>query len=100
MTKKAVSKTLGRASVTLIELQTLVVEIKATLNDRLIIYVSTDIGDKEPLTRPSHLLYGRKITSLPFDYGITTKDLTDPDYGNGSDLGRQVKMQALILQRF
>ena len=96
LTKKAVRKTLGRASVTLIKLQTLVVEIEATLNDRPITYVSSDIGDEEPLT-PSHLLYGRRITSLPFDHGITSEDLTDPDYGNDSDMGRRVKMQALIL---
>lgn len=86
---------------TLIELQTaLVVEIEATLNDRPFTYVSGDIGDEEPLIS-SHLLYGRRITSLPFDYGITSEDLTDPDYGNnGFDVGRRVKMQALILQRF
>ena len=85
--------------VTLIELQTLVVEIEATLNDRPITYVSSDIGDEESLT-PSHLLYGRRITSLPFDHGITSEDLADPDYGNGSDMGCRVKMQALILQCF
>ena len=99
LTKKAVRKTLGRASVMLMELQKLVVEIEATLNNRPITYVSSDIGDKEPLT-PSHLLYGRSITSLPFDHGITSEDLTDPDYGNDSDMGRRVKMYALILQRF
>lgn len=99
MTKEAVWKTLGRTSVTLIELHTLVVEIEATLNDRLITYVSSDIGDEEPLT-PSNLFYGRRITSLPFDHGITSEDLTDLDYGNDSDMGRRVKMQALILQRF
>ena len=101
MTKKAVRKTLGRASVTFVELQTPVVEIKATLNDRPITYVSSHIGDEEPLT-PSHLLYGRRITSLPFDYGITSEDLTDPGHmlGNGSDMRRRAKMQGLILQRF
>lgn len=87
MTKKAVRKTLGRASVTPVELQTLVVEIEATLNDRPITYVSSDIGDKEPLT-PSHLLYGRRITSLPFDYGITSEDLTDPTMAKKMRLNR------------
>ena len=99
LTKRAIKKTLGRASITLMELQTLIVEVEATLNDRPITYVSSDIGDEEPLT-PSHLLYGRRITSLPFDYPITAEDLTDPDYGDGSDIRRRVKMQALILQRF
>ena len=38
-------------------LQTLVVEIKATLNDRPLTHVSCDIMDTEPIT-PAHLLYG------------------------------------------
>ena len=33
-------------------------------------------------------------------YGITSEDLTDTDYGNSSDVGRRVKMQALILHAF
>ena len=97
--KRAIRKTLGRARITLMELQTLIVEIEAILNDRPITYVSSDISDEEPLT-PSYLLYGRRITSLPFDYTITSEDLTDPDFGDGSDIRRRVKIQALILQRF
>jgi len=46
------------------ELQTLVVEIEAVLNDRPLTYVSPDLDDQEPLT-PSHLLCGQRITSLP-----------------------------------
>ena len=73
------------------ELQNLTVEVEATLNDRPITYVSSDIGDEEPLT-PSHLLYRRRITSLPSDYPITAENLTNPDYGDGSDIRRRVKM--------
>ena len=55
-------KVLGRASVNLTTLQTIVVEIEAILNDRPLTHVSSDVIDEEPLT-PAHLLYGRRITA-------------------------------------
>ena len=84
---------------TLEELQTLIVEVEAILNDRPITFVPSDINDAEPLI-PSHLLYGRRITSLPFDTPISPEELADPDYGTESDVQRRVKLQAVILQRF
>ena len=40
-------------------------EIEAVLNDWPLTHVSSNLHDLEPLT-PSHLLYGRKRTSLPY----------------------------------
>ena len=57
LTKNALKKTLGRASVTLSSLQTLIIGIKAHLNNRPLTYVSSEVNELEPLT-PSHLLYG------------------------------------------
>ena len=53
------------------------VEIEAILNDRPLTYTSTDLNDPEPLC-PSHLLYGRRIVSLP--YSLVSEDPKDPDY--------------------
>ena len=64
LTKTTIKKVLGRSFITLEALQTLVVEIKAVLNDRPLTYLSADVADLEPLT-PSHLLYGRRITTYP-----------------------------------
>ena len=97
LTKRAIKKTLGRTSITLTELQTLAVEVEAILNDRPITYVSSDCTDEEPLT-PSHLLNGRRITSLP--YPIADDDPFDPDYGSTSDMRQRVAAQAQILERF
>ena len=64
LTKQALKKTLGRSFVTLPVLETTVVEVEATLNDRPLTYVSANVTDVEPLT-PAHLLNGRQMTSLP-----------------------------------
>ena len=96
LTKRAIKKTLGKASITLTELQTLTTEVEAVLNDRPITYVSSDCVDEEPLT-PSHLLNGRRITSLPYPI---TDDPSDPDYGSASDMRQRVTAQAHILERF
>ena len=77
LTKAALKRVLGRAHINLITLQILVVEIENILNNRPLTYVSDDPNDMEPLT-PSHLLYGRQITPLP--YKVTPDELTDPDY--------------------
>ena len=53
-------KVLGRTFVSLIDLQTIVTEIEATLNDRPLIYMFANVRDPELLT-PAHLLYGRRI---------------------------------------
>jgi len=64
LTKTSLKKVLGRTLINLEELQTLVPEIEAFLNDRPISYTSTGVGDPLPLT-PAHLLYGCIITSVP-----------------------------------
>ena len=62
LTKATLKKVLG----------TIIVEVKAMLNDRPLTYISSDISDPEPLT-PAHLLYGRRITTLPHPMVEETK---------------------------
>ena len=77
MTKNVLKKVLERSFITFEALQMLAVEIEGTLNDRPLTYLSADISDPNPLT-PSHLLYGRRIMSLPY---TTVKDseISDPN---------------------
>ena len=64
LTKQAIKRTLGRAFVILQQLETIITEIEAMLNDKLLTYISPDLSDPEPLT-PSHLLFGRRIRQVP-----------------------------------
>ena len=98
LTKLTLKKILGRARISLTTLQTLVVEVEAVLNDRPLTYVSSDITDSEPLTL-SHLLYGRRISSLPY-ITVDEDEIDDPTYRSARDVDRRAKQQALTLQHF
>ena len=74
------------------------IKIEVVLNDRPLTYQSADKTDPEPLT-PSHLLYGRRITTLP--YPITEDDeLTDPTYTTETMLWDKTQRQEQLLQHF
>lgn len=60
-------------------------------------YHTGDVGDEEPLT-PSYLLYGRRITLVP--YREIEDEVKDPTFGDDSDLKQRANKQALIVQRF
>jgi len=98
LTKMSLKKVLGRAHISLLVLQTLVVEIEATLNDRPLTHVSCDIADSEPIT-PAHLLYGRRITCLPHRC-VEDDEVVDPTFGEDNDIERKAKQLGLILQHF
>ena len=65
LTKTALNKIVGRAYLILETLQTVVTEIETIMNDRPLTYVSPNLDDPEPLTL-AHLLYGRRIMTLPY----------------------------------
>ena len=98
LTKSAIKKVLGGAHISLEVLQTIVVEVEALMNDRPLTYVSDDPKDPEPLT-PSHLLSGRRITSLPHEQR-TMDEVSDPSYNEHDRLSKDAKTQGLLLQHF
>ena len=73
------------------DLQTIIVEIKAFINDRPLNYTSSDL---EPIS-PSHLLHGRIVT-LPHSM-VQNDEIHDPDCG--SDSARAMR-QALVSRQF
>jgi len=68
------------------------------LNDRPLTYVSDDPKDPESLT-PSHLLHGRRITSLPREQ-LAIDELSDPTYNEQTRLSKDAKAHNMLLQHF
>ena len=77
LTKSALKKVVGKSLLSLTELEVLVTQIEAKLNDRPLTYLTDDIRDLISLT-PSHLLHGRKICSLPSSFDA--EEMEDPSY--------------------
>ena len=61
--KQCLRKTLGKARLKQDELATVLVEVECTLNSRPLMYEYDEVGE-EVLT-PSHLIFGKRINSLP-----------------------------------
>ena len=95
--KMCLKKVLHRALICLSELQTLVKEVQAVVNDRPMTFISSDIDDPQPLT-PSKLLYGFDVTALPHPH-VDTEDLAD-DYKDQGEMNRAMKRRALLFQHF
>ncbi|XP_071176258.1 uncharacterized protein [Mytilus edulis] len=76
LTKKSIKAILGKSCVTTEKLNTIIIEIEGTLNNRPITHISTDIKDPEPLT-PAHLLYGRRLDNQSEQNidSVTSEDL-------------------------
>ena len=95
-TKRCLRKTLRNAKLNYEELHTVLVEVEGTLNSRPLTYVSSD-DPEEPLT-PSHLMYGRRILSLP---EVTGNRQASLDHTVSSeDLPRRRKYLGLLLEHF
>ena len=95
-TKRCLRKTLRNAKLNYDELHTVLVEVEGTLHSRPLTYVSSD-DPEEPLT-PSHLMYGRRILSLP---EVTGNRQASLDHTVSSeDLPRRRKYLGLLLEHF
>ncbi|XP_060554088.1 uncharacterized protein LOC132715131 [Ruditapes philippinarum] len=94
LTKTTIKKVLCRSYISYESLQTIVTEIECIMNDRPLTYVTSDIGDPDPLT-PPHLLYGRRITSLPYN-GNTP----EPQNVTMSDVTKRARLQAQLISHY
>ena len=92
-------KTIGNASLNMIELQTALTEIEAILNSRPLTYPYTDINDGPPLT-PANFLCGHRLINLP----ETSDDEEDGEYSpqpeSAEDLSKRDKHRLKMLQSF
>ena len=72
--------------------------MEALLNDRPLTHTSSDICDPEPIT-PSHLLHGRRITTLPHSR-VEGDEVEEPDFGDVSEVKRRARAHAIIIRHF
>ena len=98
LTKTSLKKVLGRSQVNMETLQTIVTEIETILNDRPLTYPSSDIRDCDPLT-PSHLLYGRRISTLPYP-NIDIENISGAICTGTKELHKRMERQTLIIEHF
>lgn len=61
--KRCLRKVIGNAKLSYDELNTCLIEVEATINNRPLTYMYEEPGS-EPLT-PSHLMYGHRLNALP-----------------------------------
>lgn len=91
--KHCLRKTLGRSTLTFDELATVLVEIEATLNNRLLTYVYDDTEGLSYALTPADLIYGYRLARSPdgrqFEVTSTAKTLT-----------RRCKYQFYLLNKF
>jgi hypothetical protein len=99
LTKEAIKQMMDNARFPLKTFRTIVVEIEARLNDRPLTVVSSDLDGQETLT-PSHLMIGRRLTTLPYDSNVEDEVLDPTNEENSSDLCKRVRRLQHALNTF
>ena len=96
VTKSCLKKTLFRKKVSIEDLYTLVAEVENRVNNRPLTYVSDDINELEALT-PSHLIYGRRLKSLP---SVTRPVEDDPGFLEHQNLNERYQKLSHIINKW
>ena len=93
--KDCIHKILYHRKVAPDELSTILTEVETRINNRPLTYLTDDMSSVESLT-PSHLLYARKIQTMP----LLTDDDDDQTYMDGNELRLQYVKVSKIIQHF
>ena len=97
MTKRTIQKVIGKALLSKSDLETLIVQVEARLNDRPLTYASSDIRDLSPIT-PSSLIMGHRIREFPCE--IDFDQFNDPEFGTANFVNKLFLRRSKILQEF
>ena len=78
--KRSLKKSIGRGTLNYEELNTILVEVEAIINSCPLTYVPDDQGGISDILTPSHLINGRRISTMPndqhFEIASTYQSLT------------------------
>ncbi|XP_069179081.1 uncharacterized protein [Procambarus clarkii] len=94
--KRSLQKTLHHQRFDLQELQTVVIEIEARVNNRPFTYLSDYVLQHEPLS-PAHLMYERPLRTL---VSLMDEEPEDPSYVQESDLVQRFKHLSGVINRW
>ena len=101
LVKRCLKKTIGKAYLNMVELNTILIEVEAVLNSRPLTYPYVDINDAFPLT-PSHFLCGHRLLTLP-DTRVSISE-SDPDYiptdVSSKELTKRANYHEVVIQAF
>ena len=100
LVKRRLKKMIRKASLNLIELQTIITEIEAVLNSRPLTFTYSDINDGPPLT-PSHFLCGYRLLTLPDPESQVDRDPEYQPHGTSTkDLSKRAQYHQKLMQKF
>ena len=78
--KRSLRKSIGKSRLNYDELNTILIEVEAIINSHPLTYVLDDQGGISDILSPSHLISGRRITTMPnpqhFEITSTYQSLT------------------------
>ena len=97
LVKSMLRKVLCHSLVMLVELNTLVKETQAVLNDLPLTVINPDVHELQPLT-PNHLLFGFNITPLP--HQSLDSEEYDPDFGDAHAISRAQHHRTTLYRHF
>ena len=63
--KRSLKKSIGKSRLNYEELKSILIEVEAIINSHPITYVLDDQGGISNILSPSHLINGRRITTMP-----------------------------------
>ena len=85
LTKSTFKKVVGNTLLNPKDLETIVIQIEAKLNDRPLTYLSSNVEDFQPLT-PPQLILGFKLREFPNE--INYEEISDPSFACKPDLSK------------
>ena len=94
LTKSVFKKVIGKAMLSKADIETIVPQIEAVLNDRPLTYVNNDVRDFQPLT-PSQLIFGHKLREFPNI--LDESMLNDPNFASREILSKMFVHRTKVL---
>ncbi len=94
--KTCLKRVLGKASLNLEVLTTMLAEVEAVLNSRPLSHIHSDASEPQPLT-PSHFMVGKRLTSLPPKTILPPSQATNV---NREDMDRRWRYWQRLLTNF